>query len=75
MLIESVNHLQVEDRVPMHMTLSEEKTIAFWARIVTCRAIQNAEQQRYELGIEFIDMSATDRTLLKAFITSLEEKI
>jgi c-di-GMP-binding flagellar brake protein YcgR len=75
MLIESANLFQIEDRVPMHMRLSEEKNIAFWARIVTCQAIQNAEQQHYELGIEFIDMSQTDRTLLKAFITSLEEKI
>jgi len=74
MLIESVNALQIEDRVPMQMTLSEKKDIAFWGRIVTCQVIQTTEPPRYELGIEFIDISETDSTILKEFIASLENK-
>jgi c-di-GMP-binding flagellar brake protein YcgR len=74
MLIESVNELQIEDRVPMQMTLSEKKDIAFWARIVTCHAIRKAETTHYEIGIEFIDMSEADRATLKGFIDSFEDK-
>jgi hypothetical protein len=74
MLIESDNVLQIEDMVPMEMTLSEKKAIAFWGRIVTCKTIQNAEPIRYEIGIEFIDMSETDRIILTEFIHLLEDK-
>lgn len=74
MLIESVNVFELEDRVPMQMTLSENKAIAFWGRIVTCQALQDTDPQRYEMGIEFVDMSETDSTILKEFITSLENK-
>jgi len=72
MLIESVNELQIEDRLPMQMTLSEKKDIAFWARIVTCHAVRKAEPTQYEIGIEFIEMSETDRVALRCFIDSFE---
>ena len=74
MLIESFNLLPIEDKVPMQMRLSEKKEIAFWARIVTCHTIQKAEPMHYEIGLEFIDMSETDRTALEGFIDSLEDK-
>jgi hypothetical protein len=72
MLVESVNVFQIEDRVPMQMTLSDKKAIAFWGRIVTYQLIQNTDPPRYEIGIEFIDMSETDSTILNKFIASLE---
>ncbi len=72
MLVESVNAFHIEERVPMQITLSENKAIAFWGRIVTYQAIQDTDPPRYEMGVEFIDMAETDRTLLKTFIASLE---
>jgi hypothetical protein len=74
MLIESFNVFQVEDVLPMQMKLSEEKAIAFWGRIVTYNAILNTDPSRYEIGIEFSDMSNTDSTILKEFIASIENK-
>jgi hypothetical protein len=74
MLIESVNVFQIEDRLPMQMKLSENKAIAFWGRIARYQAIQDTDPSRYEIGIEFSDMSKTDSTILKEFIASLENK-
>jgi hypothetical protein len=56
------------------MKLSEDKAIAFWGRIVTYQAIQDTDPSRYEIGIEFSDMSKTDSTILREFIASLENK-
>jgi hypothetical protein len=74
MLIESVNVFQIEDRLPMQMKLSEDKSIAFWGRIVTYQAIQDSDPSRYEIGIEFSDMAKTDGTILREFIASLENE-
>ena len=74
MLIESDNSMYVEDTMAMQMTLSENKAIAFWGRIVTCQEIQDTDPPRYEVGIEFKDMSEKDSATLKAFISSLEAK-
>jgi hypothetical protein len=74
MLIESVNVFQIEDRLPMQMKLSENKAIAFWGKIVTYQAIRDTDPLRYEIGIEFSDMSKTDCTILGEFIASLENK-
>jgi PilZ domain-containing protein len=74
MLIESDNVFQIEDRIPMQMTLSKNKAVAFWGRIVTYQAIEDMDPPRYEMGIEFVDMSKTDHRVLREFISSLENK-
>ena len=74
MLIDSYYLFQSNDTVPMAMTLLEGQDIAFWARIVSCNEIKDTEPQRYAIGIEFVDMSDTDRRKLIAFIDSVEEK-
>jgi hypothetical protein len=57
----------------MTMTLSESKALAFWGRIVTSHEIEGAGGQRYQIGIEFTDMSASDKALLQEFIASLTD--
>lgn len=73
MLIESNCALDIEDSVPMTMTLSESKALAFWGRIVTSHEIEGPGGQRYQIGIEFTDMSVSDRALLQEFIASLTD--
>jgi len=74
MLIDSHYIFQSNDSVPMAMTLLEGQDIAFWARIVSCNEMKDTEPKRYEIGIEFVDMSDTDRGKLRAFIASIEDK-
>jgi c-di-GMP-binding flagellar brake protein YcgR len=75
MLIESTSALQDEETVPMSMTLSEEKAIAVWGRVVTCSAIQDADPPRYDIGIEFVDISDVDRETLEAFLVSIDAQL
>jgi hypothetical protein len=72
MLIESQNIMPLEDVLPMEMKLAEKKPINLWGRIVTCQTIKDTEPPQYEIGIEYIDMSGTDRERLELFIDSLE---
>jgi Tfp pilus assembly protein PilZ len=72
LLVESKSPLEIEDAVPMTMDLSENQSIAFWGRIVTCKAAEKTDLQSYVIGLEFTDMSESDRTTLKKFIDSLE---
>ena len=74
MLIESVSVCEIGETLPMQMNFSENKAMAFWGRIVTCQAIPHMDQSRYEIGIEFSDMSETDRKILAEFILSLDQK-
>jgi Tfp pilus assembly protein PilZ len=73
MLIESDYVLQHQDIIPMEMSLSDSQAIALWGKIVICKPIEDADYLRYEVGIEFIDMSETDRETLRQFIASMEE--
>jgi hypothetical protein len=75
MLVESKCPLELEDAVPMTMDLSDTKSIAFWGRIVTCKAVEKAGLQLYEIGIEFTDISESDITILREFITSIEDSL
>jgi hypothetical protein len=73
MLIESNNTMQIEDVLPMEMTLADYEPIALWGRIVTCQVIQDIEPLRYDIGIEFIDMTEKGKNLLKSFTASLRK--
>jgi c-di-GMP-binding flagellar brake protein YcgR len=74
MLIESDYVLQHQDIIPMEMTISDTQSIALWGKIVMCKTMNDADYLRYEVGIEFIDMSETDRATLKQFIALMEEE-
>ena len=72
MLIESENCLEIEDNVPMEMTLPDNNVIMFLGRVVRCQLKSNEEGELYTVGIEFIEMSEHDKELLSDFISSLD---
>lgn len=72
MLIESENYLEIEDNVPMEMTLPDNNVVMFLARIVRCQSKSNEEGELYKVGIEFIEMSEHDKDLLSDFIAALD---
>lgn len=74
MLIETKEPIALEDKLPMEMALPENKVVMFLGRIVTCQLVENIKPKRYEIGIEFIEMSEQYKETLKSFIDSLEEK-
>lgn len=72
MLIESVHVLETENKLPMEVTLNEEKSIKFIGRVASCFLINDKDIERYDIGIEFLHMSDKDRTILDEFIRLLE---
>ena len=73
MLIESKEELLIEDRFQMEMIFSEDiKPIKFVGRTAYCVEIPGKSPQRYDTGIEFIEMNEADRARLKEFIDFLK---
>ena len=70
MLIESAEALARESRVPMVMPLHDGPDIDFVGRVVSCVPTPDSTDARYDIGIEFVDLSDAARLALTAFIQS-----
>lgn len=70
MLIESEHSLEIGSKLPLEITLSGNETIKVSGRVVSCISMKNSDPECYHVGIEFSDMPAKDRKILKAFLLS-----
>jgi len=68
MLIECVQALEVESRIPMEVFLSDDAAIRFVGRIVSCGVIDSGDLKQYDIGIEFLDLKDIDKGILATFI-------
>jgi hypothetical protein len=73
-LIESEHAQEIEDRLQMQIFLSEDEPINLLGRVASCRLTSDKEPKRFDIGIEFSEMSNQDDAILKAFVNSLHEK-
>jgi hypothetical protein len=55
----------------MEFALEEGKMITCTGRIASCVAIGRDEPPRFDVGVEFLEMSENSRDSLRAFIKSL----
>lgn len=72
MLIETVKEVEIEKRLPMEISLPGGSPISFQGRVASCLLIPEKDTERYDIGIEFINMVEKDRERLIEFIRSLE---
>ena len=70
MLIESDHSYEMGSKLPMEITLSENDAIRVLGRVVSSLLTGDDALEKYYVGIEFSDMSAKDRRMLKAFLLS-----
>jgi hypothetical protein len=63
--------LAIESIIPMGLTLAGDDTVNFNGRVASCLRIEETGQALYEIGVEFLDLTDKDRTLLKTFIDYL----
>jgi len=70
-LIESCYCLEIGEKLPMEMVFSEERTIKFIGRVITSKKAGEKELTKYDIGIEFHDMSDKDKEVLEMFVDSL----
>jgi Tfp pilus assembly protein PilZ len=70
MLIDSEHSFETGSKLPMEITLSENETIKVSGRVVSCIPMKDNDLEHYHVGIEFSDMPAKDRKILKTFLRS-----
>jgi c-di-GMP-binding flagellar brake protein YcgR len=71
MLIQTEQALETESMIPMGLSLKADNPVNFTGRVASCRMTEDKGQARYEIGVEFKDLTDTDRTSLKTFIDYL----
>jgi Tfp pilus assembly protein PilZ len=74
MLMESEHPFETGSKLPMEITLSEKETIRVSGRVVSCTLMKGDAMDHYHVGIEFQDISAKDRKILKAFLLSYSSR-
>ncbi|HSB33685.1 MAG TPA: PilZ domain-containing protein [Nitrospirota bacterium] len=68
MLIQTDQPMELESTTPMGLTLQEaDKPINFIGRVASCQKKENGGQSHYEIGVEFKDLTDSDKTLLATF--------
>lgn len=72
MLIESEYSLEIESKLPMEMILTEDLSIKFLGRITYCHLVKNKDIKHYDIGVEFIEISESDKEILLEFIRLLD---
>lgn len=72
MLIESHRRIEPEQMHTMELLLpGDSHPIEFRGRIVSCKEIPGTEEERFEIGIEFLEMDDYERDRLVKFISEL----
>ncbi|MGC2062582.1 MAG: PilZ domain-containing protein [Thermodesulfovibrionales bacterium] len=72
MLIEASNSAETEQILPMEIIIPGGSSIRFQGRVANCLLIAGSSPERYDIGIEFSDMTEQDRARLKEFISVLD---
>ncbi|MBM4145253.1 MAG: hypothetical protein FJ240_03120 [Nitrospira sp.] len=72
MLIESEHVLEIDSKLPMEMTLPDDRSILFLGRVAYCRLIEQEDLVHYDIGVEFVDMPEQSGIKLGEFIRLLD---
>jgi c-di-GMP-binding flagellar brake protein YcgR len=73
MLIESSHPLEIESKVSMKLVFPGDKSIDFLGRVSSYRQIQGSDTEKYEIGVEFHEISDNDKEIIRKFIDLLED--
>ncbi len=73
MLIESDCEMGVEGVFPMEVSLPEDTLITFLGRVASCITAEVEQTGKYDVGIEFTEMSQKDAKILAKFINTLRK--
>lgn len=71
MLIETDHLLDIDSRHEINISLNE-RDVSVTGRIVNCIEVTKEDIKKYEIGIEFMEMTEDDRTILADFLNSLD---
>ncbi len=71
MLIETEHNAEIEGVVPMEVDLPEGPPLMFHGRVASAEESLEGDSRRFELGIEFLNLTPQDQARLAAYIDSL----
>jgi c-di-GMP-binding flagellar brake protein YcgR len=72
MLIESESALEIGNTLPLEIVLDEGKSMKVSGKVISCARTKDNETERYDIGIEFLDMPEKDRDILNEFLRLLD---
>jgi len=73
MLIRTDQALGTDSKVPMTLSLHSGDAVQFIGRIAVCQKNDDQEGKRYDIGVEFTDLTVQNITLIKSFIDFLAD--
>ena len=73
MLMRSHRAPEIEDILPMEMTLPGNKAVVFLGRIANLFSVKEIEGGEDEAGVEFVNMSEENKERLEKFVASLHD--
>ncbi len=68
MLIECARNFAIESRIPMEMFIHDDNPLTCVGRVASSEGIEKEGQKRYDIGIDFLDLTGKDRKILSSFI-------
>ncbi len=68
MLIDSSSDFELESKVPMELSLQDDDAIEILGRVASSQMTDGINGKRFDIGIEFLDLSGDDREKLVTFI-------
>jgi c-di-GMP-binding flagellar brake protein YcgR len=72
MLIESENILVPGNTLPLEIVLAEDKSIKVSGKVISCSRTKDNKIERYDIGMEFLDMTEKDKNILNEFLRLLD---
>ncbi len=73
MLIQTEQSVEISSTIPMDLSLDGDNTVTFIGKVASCALVGVSGQTRYNIGVEFTDLTDKDKTSIKAFIDYLSK--
>jgi Tfp pilus assembly protein PilZ len=72
-IIQTDHHLKIDSMVLLELSLNACDSVSFMGKVVTCHRQQDKAHANYDIGIQFLEITDRDRSLLTSFIECVED--
>ncbi len=72
-IIQTDRKLNIGSMVLMELSISSCEPASFMGKVVSCRATQNNANVKFDIGVEFSELTDRDRSLIKSFIECVKD--
>ncbi len=73
-IIQTDRKLKVDSMVLMELSISACEPASFMGKVVSCRTTQDGGAVKYDIGVEFQELTDRDRSLIHDFIECVKDK-